>query len=301
MTSATGLTAAEERQIRLRGIALMCLAGVFFSGLDTAAKLLVVNYAAMQIVFVRYLGHFAMTVVTVGPTKLPQLWRTDRPGLLVLRGVLLFVSTLLNFLALRHLALSETVSIMFAAPFLIAVLAGPMLGEWIGPRRWFAVLTGFLGVLIVTQPGLAGFQWPMLYSVAGACGYALYAIITRIVAATDGNPVQQFYASLVGWLPLLPVMPFIWVWPQDLASVGLMLATGIFGFIGHGMLISAHRHAPAAILSPFGYVQIIWMILLGYLVFGDIPGAANLIGAGIVIASGLYLLFRERKVQGADT
>lgn len=298
MTASTGLSESEERRLRLRGILLMCLAGVCFSGLDTAAKLLVVQYAAMQVVFVRYLGHLVLTVAAVGPTRLPHLWRTERPVLMVLRGIALFGSTFFNFMALRYLALSETVAIAFAAPFLIAVLAGPILGEWIGPRRWAAVLVGFMGVLVVTQPGLAGFQWPMLFSVASVICYSFYAITTRILAATDGNPVQQFYASLVGSLILLPAMPFVWIWPQDLLSVGLMAATGIFGFVGHGLLINAHRYAPAAILSPFAYLQIVWMTFMGYLVFAHVPGAANIIGAGIVVASGLYLLFRERKVRG---
>lgn len=299
MTAPTGLTETEERRLRLRGILLMCLAGVCFSGLDTAAKLLVVQYAAMQVVFVRYLGHLALTVAAVGPSRLPHLWRTKRPVLMVLRGLALFGSTFFNFMALRYLALSETVAIAFAAPFLIAVLAGPILGEWIGPRRWAAVLVGFLGVLVVTQPGLAGFQWPMLYSVASVICYSFYAITTRILAATDGNPVQQFYASLVGCLILLPAMPFVWIWPQDALSLGLMAATGIFGFVGHGLLINAHRYAPAPILSPFAYLQIVWMTIMGYLVFAHVPGAANIVGAAIVVASGLYLLFRERKVKGS--
>ena len=294
------LSGVDEQSLRLRGIALMILAGMCFTALDTNAKLLVVDFAAMQVVFVRYLGHLALTVATVGPRRLSGLWRTQRPVLLIARGFLLFGSTLFNFVALRYLALSETVSILFSSPFLVAVIAGPILGEWIGPRRWAAVLVGFAGVLVVTQPGTAGFQWAALYSVAGSVCYAFYAVVTRILAATDSNPTQQFYASLVGTLAFLPAMPFVWVWPDNLVSIAQMAATGLFGFIGHGFLISAHRYAPAPILSPFIYVQIIWMTLFGYFVFGDVPTTANLVGAGIVIASGLYLLFRERAVKAVQ-
>jgi drug/metabolite transporter (DMT)-like permease len=293
------LTATDDQALRLRGILLMCLAGLCFSALDTCAKLLVADFAAMQVVFVRFLGHLAFTVASVGPRNLPRLWRTNRPVLLGVRGCLLFISTLGNFLALRYLALSETVSILFASPFLVAVLAGPMLGEWIGPRRWVAVMIGFTGVIVVTQPGTAGFHWAVLFSVMATTSYAFYAIVTRILAATDSNATQQFYASLIATIAFLPIMPFVWIWPQDLLSVALMAATGFFGFLGHGFLISAHRYAPAPILSPFIYVQIVWMTLFGYIVFAHVPTTANIVGAGIVVASGLYLLFRERRVKSA--
>lgn len=292
------LTGVDEQSLRLRGILLMMAAGLCFSALDTCAKLLVVDFAAMQVVFVRYLGHLVLTVASVGPRNVSRVWRTQRPVLLILRGLTLFGSTLLNFLALRYLALSETVSIMFASPFMVAILAGPMLGEWVGPRRWTAIMVGFAGVLVVAQPGTAGFQWAALLSLSATICYAFYAIITRILATTDSNTVQQFYGALIGVLAFLPAMPFYWMWPQDLLTVAIMAATGIFGFIGHGFLITAHRYAPAAVLSPFVYIQIVWMTVFGFLVFGQLPTTANIVGAGIVVASGLYLLFRERKVKG---
>ncbi len=295
----TILSGVDEQSLRLRGILLMCLAGLCFSALDTCAKLLIVDFAAMQVVFVRYLGHLVLTVGSVGPRNLHRVWRTKRPVLLIVRGVLLFASTLCNFLALRYLALSETVSIFFASPFLVAVIAGPMLGEWIGPRRWAAVLAGFAGVIVVTQPGTGGFHWAALFSLTAAFTYAFYAIVTRILTTSDSNTVQQFYASLVGTLAFLPAMPFVWIWPTDPLHIALMAALGIIGFFGHGFLISAHRYAPAPILSPFIYVQIIWMTLFGFVVFDHVPTQANFIGAGIVVASGLYLLLRERKVKAA--
>jgi len=295
----TVLPGADDASLRVRGIFLICLAGFCFSTLDACAKTLVVDFTAMQVVFVRYLGHLVLTVGSVGPRGLPRVWRTKRPVLIVVRGVVLFASTLCNFLALRYLQLSETVSILFSSPFLVAVIAGPLLGEWIGPRRWAAVMVGFAGVIVVTQPGTDGFQWAALFSVCAAITYAFYAIITRILTASESDSAQQFYAALVGTVAFLPVMPFVWIWPQDLLQVALMGAIGIIGFVGHGFLISAHRYAPAAILSPFVYVQIVWMTLYGFLVFGDVPTAANILGAGIVIASGLYLLFRERTVKEA--
>mgnify|MGYP000616258764 CR=1 FL=1 len=293
------LSGEDDQALRFRGVLLMIAAGVCFTLLDTCAKLLVVEFAALQIVFVRFFGHLVFTIGSVGRGNLPRLWQTRRPVMMVVRGLLLLGSTLGNFMALRYLALSETVSILFASPFLVAILAGPMLGEWIGPRRWIAVLIGFTGVIVVTQPGTAGFHWAAIYSVAATTSYAFYAIVTRMLAVTDSNAVQQFYASLIATAALLPIMPFVWTWPGDLLSIAMMAATGFFGFLGHSFLITAHRHAPAAILSPFVYVQIIWMTLFGFLVFDHVPTTANIVGAGIVVSSGLYLLFRERRLKGA--
>jgi len=296
----TTLSAVDDPSLRLRGIAFMILTGLCFSALDACAKLLIFEFAALQVVFVRYLGHLVLTMASAGPRRLPSLWRTRHPIMLIVRGVFLLMSTLFNFLALRYLALSETVSISFSTPFLVAILAGPMLGEWIGPRRWLAILVGFAGVLVVTQPGMEGFNWAVLFSVAAAIGYAFYAIVTRIVGATESNTTQQFYASLIPVLAFLPAMPFIWEWPATLSAVLTMFGAGFFGFLGHNFFISAHRYAPAPILAPFLYAQIIWATLLGLLVFGHVPTLANIVGALIVVASGLYLLFRENRVKTAS-
>ncbi len=291
---------AEERAGRLRGIGLMIVTGLCFSCLDVSAKYLVATYAALQIIFIRYLGHLVLTMAVAAPYGLHTLWRTGRPGLLLLRGAFLVGSTALNFFALQYLQLAETMSIFFATPFIVAVLAGPVLGEWIGPRRWAAVLFGFAGVIVVTRPGLGGMHWAAFLSMGAACCYACYALTTRMLATSDGNAAQQFYASALGTLVFLPFLPFVWTWPTDWLSIVAMVATGTFGFLGHGFLITAHRYAPAAVLSPFVYVQLIWMVTLGYLAFGDVPSGWTLAGAAIVVVSGLYLLLRERQLKGDD-
>lgn len=285
----------HERRQRLTGIALMCGAVACFACLDTVAKFLSPHMPTMQIVWARNISGFLLTFVLMNPLTRPRILRTARPGLQIVRSLLLLATTLFNFLAVRYLQLDEALSIMFATPFLVAVLAGPMLGEWLGWRRWIAICVGFAGVLLVTRPGFGGMHPAALFSLAGALCYAFYGIITRVVSRSDSNETTLFYSNLVCALVVLPVLPFVWTPPEDALIIVLMVVMGAFGSLGHYLLIIGHRLAPASVLSPFIYTQMIWVIALGYLVFGDIPTEWTLTGAGIVIASGLYLIQRERK------
>jgi drug/metabolite transporter (DMT)-like permease len=203
-----------------------------------------------------------------------------------------------NFLALRYLQLDEAVAIIFSTPFFVAALSGPILGEWVRWRRWTAIGVGFVGVLVVTRPGADTFQPAALLSLTAALCYALYSIITRFLARTDSNETTLFYSNLVGVVALFPVVPFVWTTPTDPLVIALMVASGAMGSSGHYLLIAAHRLAPAALLSPFIYTEIVQVIALGYLVFGDVPNRWTLVGCVIVVASGLYILHRERKVRG---
>jgi drug/metabolite transporter (DMT)-like permease len=156
---------------------------------------------------------------------------------------------------------------------------------------------GFLGVLVVTRPGAGSFQPAALLSLTAALCYALYSIATRVLARTDSNETTLFYSNIVGALALLPVVPFVWTTPSDPLVIALMVATGAMGSFGHYLLIAAHRLAPAAVLSPFIYTEIVLVTATGFLVFGDVPNRSTLTGAAIVVASGLYILHRERAVR----
>lgn len=280
----------------LRGILLMVCAVSTFSLLDTTAKYLVQTYPVGQVVWARYLGHVVLAATLLLPLHGRGLLVTQRPGLQVLRSLFLFGSTCANFAALQFLQLAETSSILFSTPFMVVMLAVPLLGEHIGPRRWAAIGVGFLGVLIVIRPGLGLVHWAASLSLLCALFGACYQITTRKLAGVDRAVTTQFYSALVGALVITPLAPFVWRTP-DLEGAILMVCLGAFGGFGHWLLILAHRLAPAPILAPFSYVQLLPMILLGYLVFGDFPDHWTLIGAGIVLASGLYLLYRERKVK----
>jgi drug/metabolite transporter (DMT)-like permease len=222
------------------------------------------------------------------------MMRTTRPVLQLARSAMLLGSTITNFLAFRYLQLDQALAILFSTPFLVAILAGPLLGEWIGWRRWVAILVGFAGVLLVTRPGIGGVHWAAFYSLASAVFYSLYIVATRVLSRTDTSDTTLFYSNLVGAVAMLPVLPFVWTTPHDPLIIVLMVAFGAFGSFGHYLLIVGHRLAPASVLAPFMYTQLVWATGFGYFVFGDVPNRWTLAGAAVVVASGLYLLHRER-------
>jgi drug/metabolite transporter (DMT)-like permease len=288
-----------DRRARLKSIGLMIAGVTLFSVLDTSAKYASASVPIIEIVWFRYVIHFIAAAAVLNPWSSPTAWRMSRPYLQILRAVFLVGTTILNFLALRHLQLAETVSINFLSPLLISVLSVIFLAEQIGPRRIAAILVGFGGILLVTRPGLGGFDTAMLYSIgAMTCG-SLYALMTRQLARTETAGSMILVLAAVPSILLLPVLPLVWVTPASLQTWALLVLCGLTGGFGHFLLILAHRHAPASVLAPFGYAQIVSMVGLGYLVFGDVPNHWTLLGAGVVIASGLYLFHRERTIGGS--
>ncbi|WP_248308465.1 DMT family transporter [Bosea sp. 124] len=284
----------ETRRSRLIAIGLICGAVLFFALLDASAKWLSGHIDPMQAVFARYAGSMALVLMLLNPWSRPGVLRTKRPWLQGIRSLLLLGSTALNFVALKYLQLAETVSIMFAGPLLVALVAGPMLGEWPGPRRLAAIAVGFLGVLVITRPGLGVMHPAAWLSVFGCICYSFYALATRQLAAYDPPETTMVYSGVAGTVAMLPLIPFVWSTPETPLVWAVMLGTGLIGGFGHWLLILAHRLAPATVLAPFIYSQIVWMILLGWFVFGQFPDGWTFAGAAIVIISGLYLLYRER-------
>jgi drug/metabolite transporter (DMT)-like permease len=291
-------SAHEQRRLRLTGIGLMCATVIVFACLDATAKYLGAQMPTLQVVGVRCVTAFLIAFLFSNPFNRPGLLRTGRPMLQFWRSLMLLGSTMFNFMAFRFLQLDEAMAILFSTPFLIAILAGPMLGEWVGWRRWTAILVGFSGVLLVVRPGVGGFQWAALLSFGSAVCYAFYNILTRMLSRLDSSETTLFYANLFGCVVMAPVLPFVWTTPPTWLDVALMPALGVLGAGGHFLLILAHRRAPASVLSPFIYTQIVWASTFGFLVFANVPNRWTVAGAGIVIASGLYLLYRERKVTG---
>jgi drug/metabolite transporter (DMT)-like permease len=283
---------------RLTGIALMCGAVALFALNDASGKFLNKYMDTIQVTWGRYVTAFAVAFLIANPIARPEILRTKRPWMQLGRSALLLLATLLNFYALRYLQLDQTMAIMFCTPFLVAALSGPLLGEWIRWRRWAAITVGFCGVLLVTRPGAGGIHPAAMLSFLGALCYALYVISTRVLTRTDSNETTNFYSNLVGAVLASLAVPFVWTTPTDPLVIILLCLMGIFSGVGHYLLIVAHRAAPAAVLAPFIYTEIVWMIALGYLVFYEVPNSWTLAGAAVVIASGLYLLYRER-VAGA--
>ncbi len=275
----------------------MCLALFCFSCLDASAKWLNRSIDPMLSVWARYLASVALVFVAVNPWTRPGVLHTNHLGLQMLRSGLLFFSTAANFIALQYLQLVEALSIVFSTPLLVALLSGPILGERAGPRRLAAIAVGFVGVLIITRPGIGAMHPAALLSMAGAVSYAFYNILTRVLASTDRSETTLVYSGLVGLALTTPLVPFVWSAPPSPLAWVLLAGLGVFGAVGHWVLILAHARAPAPVLAPFIYTQIVWMLTLGYLVFGDWPDPWTFVGAGVVIASGLYLFYRERAGQ----
>ena len=288
------LPSTTDRRARLTGIGLICLALVCFTCLDTTVKWLSADLSTVQIVWARFTGHFLLSFLVVNPWTAPGLLRTRRPRLQIGRSALLMTTTAFNFAALRFLQLDQTSAIMFTTPFLIAALAGPMLGEWLDWKHWAAIGVGFTGVLLVTRPGAGGIHPAAVFSLLAAASMALYSIATRKLASHDSTETTSFYSPIVGMIVMSVPVWWFWTTPtRPLTIVGLA-AIGAFGWLGHWILIAAHRYAPAALLAPFNYSQIVWMSISGAIVFGDTPNRWTMAGAAVVIASGLYLLGRER-------
>jgi len=200
-------------------------------------------------------------------------------------------------LAVRELQLSETATISFLTPVFVALLAGPVLGERVSAERMIAIALGFLGVVIATRPGAGAFQPIVLVAVAGVVCNSGYVLATRKLAGSDSPQTTLAWTQIAGIVFLTPILPWIWRQPQSAIDWVIMAGMGVFAATSHGMLIVAHRFAPAPTLTPFTYTQLIWMIVSGVLVFGDWPSAATLIGASLVVACGAYLALRERRAR----
>jgi drug/metabolite transporter (DMT)-like permease len=292
---------APERQDpdRLRAILLMVVSITLFSALDTAAKYLVVydKLTVAQVVWSRFVVQFMALLVLVpafGVLSVPQLFRTGHLKLQLIRSVLMVATTLFNFLALQFLRLDQTITIVFLAPLMVALLAGPLLGEWVGWRRLVAIAVGFAGILIAVRPGLGGVPPAVLYSFAAMLAYALFMLLTRYMAAFDPPMVTLFYSMFAGTIFGAPLALENWNTPPDALAWVLLGSLGILGGLGHWLFLHAYRLAPASAVAPFLYFQLLSMIAFGYAVFGDLPDVWTLTGASIVVASGIYLFHRER-------
>ena len=288
---------------RLFGILLFTLALFLFAILDASAKYLTAFFAVPFLVWARYAVHLVVMLIAVAPNQGRTLILTNHPWLMIFRALLLCALTLFAQLALRVLPLAETTAIVFITPLLVALLAGPMLGEAVTKKSWLATLAGFIGVVLITRPGSDLDPTGVAYALAGAVCYALYQILTRRLAASETPLRQLFYTALIGTLAMSIVLPGVLptTLPTPLETL-LLVGLGLCGGIGHFLLIRALRETPASLLAPLLYVQLVWAALLGWLVFGDIPDAWTALGMGIIGASGLSLVMvRKTPAKSPDT
>jgi drug/metabolite transporter (DMT)-like permease len=273
----------------------MCGAAGLFALLNAAAKSLAEDFPLVELLWARTAGHLAFVTAAFGPRYGRRLFRTRHPVFQLARSLLLLGSTAFNFVALRFIGLATAATINFTAPCLVALLAVPLLGERVGVRRWVAIGAGFAGVLVVVRPGSDVAQLASLLSLGTAVCYAGYQVLTRRVVGTDPPETTVSYSALVGTAVTALLVPFAWVTPGSWTALGLLLSMGLTGGLGHYLVARAYMWAPASVVSPFNYVQLLGAASTGYLVFGDVPGPELWLGALLIIASGLWIAYAETR------
>ena len=279
------------------GIILMLGAWLIFSWVDTGAKwLAVAGIPAFQLAFMRYAGHFVISigVIAKGGFKLDR-FKTGHLWQVISRALLLVSATLSNFYALQFLPLTVVSAIMFSSPVVVCFLSVSILREEVGPWRWSAILLGFIGVLIVVRPFGTAFHPAMLMIIYNAIALALYSLMTRRLSGIVAVETMQFYMGLVGTLLMLPFA--IWVWTQQATTWGILvlISLGVLGWAGHQLLTNAHRFGTANQLMPFTYSFLVFVAIWGYLLFGTVPDMGTIFGAIIIMSAGLIIWRRERK------
>jgi drug/metabolite transporter (DMT)-like permease len=278
----------------LRGALLVVVAVGIFAVMDTIAKYLTRSYPVSGVVWVRYAASLVILFGFLAARGELGRVRTARPGLQITRGLLLALSSLLYFTSLTVLPLAEAAAIGFVMPLFLAVLAVPMLGERMDGARLAAVLLGLAGALVIVRPGATVFTFYALLPVGMALCNALYQILTRKVAGVEHPLTSLAWGSIVGAVLLAFTLPFAWVTPTNPWHWFLLAVIGVLASVGHFILIRAYDYANATGLAPFFYTQLVWVMLMGWLVFGDFPDGWSLLGMGIIVVSGLSLVGRQR-------
>jgi drug/metabolite transporter (DMT)-like permease len=284
----------------VRGIGLTVLATVCFGCLDTMSKLLVAHYPAPALVWLRYLLQTVVMAAIFLPRMGRGLVRTTAPALQVLRGFFLIGASVIFVLSLGHMQIAEAAAISFVAPVIVALAGSWLLGEHVHPRTWLALAGGFTGVLLIIQPGGAGFTWYYLMPLGCAFCFAGYQLLTRRLAGHDDPITTLFYPGLISCLVIPAAFPgSAFEVPAVPLHLGMIAAIGILGAVGHFLLIQAHHLAPASLLAPFAYSQLVVVTLLGFAVFRQLPNSLALAGMALVAASGLGLILSSRRPPAA--
>lgn len=278
------------------GIGYAVIAMALFSAMDAVGKWLVADFSTFQVLALR--GLFSIILMLpflVRRTGIVGVLRTKNLKGQILRSLLGVGAMFGFFSALRFLPLADATAIGFSGSLFMAALSVPLLGERVGPRRWAAILVGFSGVLIIVQPGSSGFQAASLLVLLSALLYALMMIATRWLSRTESNVSMVFYHSLVATAIGFAAMPFLWVAPA-LEDWLLFAVMGVFATLAHLSLAQAFRLAPVAVVGPFEYSTLLWATLIGFFVWQEVPGPTVWYGSVLLVAAGIYILYRETKL-----
>lgn len=270
------------------GMLLMLAAVSTFSLLDASGKRAAQDLPVIEVTWFRFAIHFLIVALVLNPWTSSDSWKMKRPGLQTVRGLFQAGSAGLSFLALSHLAMAQALSIQFTTPILVALLSIVLLGERVAPLRWLAIIIGFAGVVIASGlwQGIGYIDPAIIYSFGSVTLGAFYIISTRRLARTESVGSMLL---MMGGLPaflLTPMVVFVWQTPDNSATWMAVIGAGLFGALGHGLLIHAHRYADASALAPLQYAQLIAASIVGFALFGEVPSVSTLAGALLLVASG---------------
>ncbi|MXP63434.1 DMT family transporter [Roseomonas sp. M0104] len=282
----------------LIGVALQLAAVAFFVAMDTTTKLMAAEYAIGQLIFARFLGHVLLVALLLRVFTGSLPWRSRAPGLQALRSLCLASANYLFSHALAHVPLADATAVNFASPLFTVAMAAVWLQEKVSPRRWLGVAVGLVGVGVALRPPfLTGGpvpHWAIVLPLGTAFLYGVYQILTRKLAAVDDPRTTILHTGLAASAVTALAQPFVWQTPAGWGWGGL-LALGALGAVGHGLLVLAFARAPASLLAPMSYTQLIWAVLASMLVFGDQPDRFTLLGAAIIAVGGLLVAWPSRQ------
>ena len=292
------MSVSYKKQHPLTGVIFFMTAIFLISVVDTVCKVFTKDLHSIQLVWGYFVGiNLTLWVFFLFKgEKFSNLRRTERPLLQIIRPAFLVCSISSLFIGLTYLPIAEATVIGFVAPLFITALSVPILKEHVDIHRWSAVAIGLVGVIIIIRPGGDLWHLASVMPLLGALFFALFQIITRLLAATERTHTTLFYTGLGGlaWSSL--IVPFVWVTPS-ITHIFVFLSTGAMGAMAHLCMISAFDRAEASLLAPYNYTKLIWVSVLGYLIFNDVPSLDMWIGAIIIVSAGFYVLYRERNVN----
>ncbi len=274
------------------GIIMIVVAMTIIPVMDGIAKHLTGTFHPLQVVWARYFFHFVLFLPFVVWRYGGRTFRLQRPLLQLARGGLLLIATICFFSAVKSMPLADALAVVFVYPFVVTALAPALLGDRVGKLRWAAVAVGFAGALLVIRPGFAALSIATLFALGAGCFYACYVLATRKLAGSDPVLVTLLMTGLVGTVVSSVFVPWFWLTPTA-AELALMVVIGLLAAAGHYLIILAHEHASAPQLAPYAYVEIVSATVVGLVAFGDFPDAVTWTGIAVIVASGIFIAWRE--------
>jgi drug/metabolite transporter (DMT)-like permease len=290
----TGAAAPVRRNDISRGALYMVLAMLSFAGVDAMSKWLVADYPIGQMMWIRYAVFSLFAWLVVRRKGLLAVARTRQPWLQGGRAILAVIESAIFVLAFHYLPLADTHALASTAPLIVIALGALFLGERAGAARWLAVAAGFAGMLMIVRPGLRTFDWPVMLPLAGALLWAIYQVLVRLCTREDSADTTLVWSAFVALAATTLVGPLQWQWPDRL-SWALLIATALLASLAHYCLIKAFDQAEAGAVQPYSYTLLVWVTILGVMMFGDFPDLWTILGAAVIVASSLYTWRHDRR------